>query len=58
MKGRQRRGAVRLEVSGLFAEGVTPPELARRLRVSSKSAYQWQQARREGGAAGSESPRS
>jgi transposase len=50
-KGRQRREAVRLEAAGLFAEGVTPQEVARRLRVSSKSAYQWQQAWRDGGAA-------
>jgi transposase len=35
----------------LFAEGVTPPKVARRLRVSSKSAYQWQKAWREGGTA-------
>ncbi len=51
VKGRQRREAVRLEAAGLFAEGVTPPEVARQLRVSSKSAYQWQQAWRESGAA-------
>jgi transposase len=50
-KGRRRREVVRLEAAGLFAEGVTPPEVARRLRVSSKSAYLWQQAWREGGAA-------
>ncbi|MFF3691020.1 transposase [Streptomyces sp. NPDC002187] len=49
-KGRRRREAVRLEAAGLFAEGVVPPEVARQLRVSSKSAYQWQQAWREGGA--------
>jgi transposase len=49
-KGRRRREVVRLEAAGLFAEGVAPPEVARRLRVSSKSAYQWQQAWREGGA--------
>jgi transposase len=50
-KGRRRREAVRLEAAGLFAEGVAPPEVARRLRVSSKSAYQWHKAWREGGTA-------
>ncbi|WP_281155728.1 winged helix-turn-helix domain-containing protein [Streptomyces sp. HYC2] len=50
-KGRRRREAVRLEAAGLFADGVTAPEVARRLRVSSKSAYQWQKAWREDGAA-------
>ncbi|MFE7245271.1 helix-turn-helix domain-containing protein [Streptomyces sp. NPDC057580] len=49
-KGRQRREAVRLEAAGLFAEGVRPLEVARRLRVSSKSAYQWYQAWTRGGA--------
>ncbi|MDF3140026.1 MULTISPECIES: helix-turn-helix domain-containing protein [unclassified Streptomyces] len=49
-KGRRPREAVRLETAGLFAEGVVPPEVSRQLRVSSKSAYQWQQAWREGGA--------
>jgi putative transposase len=43
-KGRQRREAVRLEAAGLFAEGASPPEVARRLQVSSKSGYQWQKA--------------
>ncbi|MDH6711498.1 transposase [Kitasatospora sp. MAA19] len=50
-KGRQRREAVRLEAAGLFADGLGPPEVARRLRVSSKSAYQWHQAWTKDGAA-------
>ena len=50
-QGRQRREAVRLEAAGLFAAGVKPREVARRLRVSVKSAYQWHQAWREDGAA-------
>ncbi|MFD7593892.1 helix-turn-helix domain-containing protein [Kitasatospora sp. NPDC059812] len=40
-KGRQRREEVRLEAAGLFADGLGPPEVARRLRVSSKSACLW-----------------
>ncbi|MFJ5068189.1 winged helix-turn-helix domain-containing protein [Kitasatospora sp. NPDC088556] len=48
-KGRQRREVVRLEAAGLFADGLGPPEVARRLRVSSKSAYQWHQEWAEGG---------
>jgi hypothetical protein len=39
-KGRQRREAVRLEAAGLIAAGVKPSGVARRLRVSVKSAYQ------------------
>ncbi|MEV6054318.1 winged helix-turn-helix domain-containing protein [Streptomyces sp. NPDC052107] len=50
-KGRLRREAVRLEAAGLFAEGLTSREVARRLRVSPKSAYQWQKAWRAGGTA-------
>ncbi|MCX5233095.1 winged helix-turn-helix domain-containing protein [Streptomyces sp. NBC_00233] len=48
-KGRQRREAVRWEAAGLFAEGIRPPEVARRLRVSRKSACQWQRSWQEGG---------
>lgn len=50
-KGRRRREAVRVEAAGLFAEGLGPVEVARRLRVSSKSAYQWHQAWTKGGVA-------
>ncbi|MEU8925955.1 helix-turn-helix domain-containing protein, partial [Kitasatospora sp. NPDC048545] len=46
-KARQRREAVRLEAAVLFDEGVPPKEVARRLRVTAKSAYQWHQAWRE-----------
>jgi transposase len=49
-QGRRRREAVRLEAAGLFADGVGPMEVARRLRVSRKSAYQWHQSWQEGGA--------
>lgn len=50
-EGRRRREAVRVEAAGLFAEGIKPPEVARRLRVSRKSAYQWHGVWREAGPA-------
>ncbi|MEU2391511.1 helix-turn-helix domain-containing protein [Streptomyces sp. NPDC007369] len=37
--GRARREAVRFEAAEMFEQGVRPPEVARRLRVSRKSAY-------------------
>ncbi|AZQ40020.1 helix-turn-helix domain-containing protein [Streptomyces cyaneochromogenes] len=40
-KQRDRREQVRFEAAELFAHGVTPPQVARRLRVSRKSAYAW-----------------
>src|SRR5512142_1911118 len=39
--GRASREKVRLQAAEWFAEGVTPPEVARRLRVSCNSAYAW-----------------
>ncbi|MFF9512478.1 helix-turn-helix domain-containing protein [Streptomyces sp. NPDC014727] len=48
--GRLRRESVRMQAAELFAQGIKPLEVARRLRVSGKSAYQWQQLWREGGA--------
>ena len=39
--GRARREKVRLQAAEWFAEGVEPPEVARRLRVSCNSAYVW-----------------
>ncbi|MET8630184.1 winged helix-turn-helix domain-containing protein, partial [Kitasatospora sp. NPDC004669] len=38
-----------MEAATLFDEGVPPGEVARRLRVTAKSAYQWHQAWREDG---------
>ncbi|GGV01876.1 hypothetical protein GCM10010211_81470 [Streptomyces albospinus] len=38
-----------MEAAEPFARGINPPEVARRLRVSWKSAYQWHKAWREGG---------
>ncbi|MER7468546.1 winged helix-turn-helix domain-containing protein [Streptomyces sp. NPDC097981] len=49
--GRQRRESVRIQAAELFAQGVRPPEVAQRLRVSRKSAYQWHQLLRDGGVA-------
>ncbi|MFH9355518.1 helix-turn-helix domain-containing protein [Kitasatospora sp. NPDC017646] len=39
--GRAKRERVRFEAAELFEQGVQPPEVARRLRVSRKSAYAW-----------------
>jgi putative transposase len=49
--GRARREKVRLQAAEWFAEGVTPPEVARRLRVSCNSAYAWRRRWRDGGKA-------
>ncbi|MFD0480603.1 helix-turn-helix domain-containing protein [Nonomuraea thailandensis] len=46
---RAKREQVRLEAAGLFAAGMSPPEVARKLRVSRKSAYVWHQAWRTAG---------
>ncbi|WP_434060627.1 IS630 family transposase [Streptomyces yunnanensis] len=47
--GRRRREAHRMQAAELFEQKVKPAEVARRLRVSRKSAYQWQQMWRDGG---------
>uniref|UniRef100_UPI0038D3C792 winged helix-turn-helix domain-containing protein n=1 Tax=Streptomyces europaeiscabiei TaxID=146819 RepID=UPI0038D3C792 len=39
-----------MQAAELFAQQVKPPEVARQLRVSLKSAYRWQQLWRQGGA--------
>ncbi|MEU1305205.1 MULTISPECIES: helix-turn-helix domain-containing protein [Streptomyces] len=39
--GRRRRETVRLQAAELFKRKIEPPEVARRLRVSRKSAHQW-----------------
>jgi Transposase and inactivated derivatives len=38
-----------MQAAGLFEQDIKPLEVARRLRVSPKSAYQWQQLWRDGG---------
>ncbi|MET7913527.1 helix-turn-helix domain-containing protein [Streptomyces avermitilis] len=47
--GRQRREAVRRQAAELFEQKIKPLEVAQRLRVSRKSAYQWHQLWRDGG---------
>ena len=42
---------MRLQAAEWFAEGIEPPEVARRLRVSVNSAYVWRRRWRAGGAA-------
>src|ERR1700756_1431605 len=49
--GRARREKVRLQAAEWFAEGVEPPEVARRLRVSCNSSYAWRRRWRAGGKA-------
>ncbi|MDH2391198.1 helix-turn-helix domain containing protein [Streptomyces sp. HNM0663] len=44
-----KREAVRFEAAEMFEQGVRPPEVARRLQVSRKSAYAWHAAWRQGG---------
>nr|WP_329461014.1 helix-turn-helix domain-containing protein [Streptomyces sp. NBC_01431] len=39
--GRAKREAVRFEAAEMFEQRTRPPEVARRLRVSRKSAYAW-----------------
>lgn len=38
-----------MQAAELFEQEIKPPEIARRLRVSPKSAYQWHQLWRDGG---------
>ncbi|MGX1976920.1 IS630 family transposase [Streptomyces kronopolitis] len=48
--GRRRRESVRMRAAELFEQKIKPPEVARRLRVSRKSAYEWHRLWRDGGA--------
>ncbi|GAA0328247.1 hypothetical protein GCM10009540_55150 [Streptomyces turgidiscabies] len=48
--GRAKREAASFEAAEMFGQGVRPPEVARRLRVSRKSAYAWNAAWRQAGA--------
>jgi putative transposase len=50
-RGRTRREQVRLQAAAWFAEGIEPPEVARRLRISPNSAYVWRRRWRSGGEA-------
>lgn len=47
--GRARREALRLEAAALFAAGVPAERVAKRLRVSQRSAYRWKAAWSAGG---------
>jgi len=51
-RGRARREAVRMQAADLFEREVPAGQVAARLRVSAKSAYQWQQTWRQFGRAG------
>jgi transposase len=48
--GRARREKVRLVAARMFAQDVSPVLIAKYLRVSTKSVYQWRRAWRAGGA--------
>jgi len=49
--GRVRREMVRLQAAQMFEQDVSPVQVARELRVSTKSVYQWRRCRRSGGEA-------
>jgi transposase len=48
-EGRARREKVRLQAAQMFEQDMDPMQIARCLRVSSKSAYQWRRRWRAGG---------
>ena len=48
---RARRERARLPAAQMFEQAVSPVQVARRLRVSTKSAYQWRRRWRAGGQA-------
>ena len=48
-EGRARREKVRLAAAEMFAQDADPALIARSLRVSTKSVYQWRRAWRAGG---------
>ena len=50
-EARARREEVRLRAAQLFVQGMAPGQVARVLRVSTKSVYQWRRAWRAGGEA-------
>ncbi len=51
-EGRSRREMVRLQAAEMFAHDADAREIARSLRVSTKSVYQWRRAWRASGEAG------
>src|ERR1035437_3908976 len=50
-EGRARRERLRLQAAQLFEQDASPVQVACRLRVSTKSAYQWRRRWRAGGPA-------
>jgi transposase len=50
-RGRSRREQVRLEAAEIFAQDADARQIARSLRVSTNSVYQWRRAWRAGGEA-------
>jgi transposase len=50
-RGRARREKLRLQAAQMFEQGMEPVQVARLLRVSAKSAYQWRRRWRVGGEA-------
>lgn len=48
-EGRARRETVRLQAAEMFAQDADPVQVARSLRVSTKSVYQWRRVWRTGG---------
>ena len=48
-RGRAKREAVRRQAAGWFAQGISVPEIARRLRVSQTAVYGWRKRWRTGG---------
>src|SRR5712691_980452 len=50
-EGRGRREMVRLQAAQMFEQGIDPVQVARQLRVSAKSVYQWRRRWRAGGPA-------
>jgi len=50
-EGRARREKVRLQAAQMFAQDMDPVQIARLLRVSARSVYQWRRAWRAGGEA-------
>jgi len=50
-QGRSRREQVRLQAAEMFAQDADAGQIARSLRVSAKSVYQWRRAWRAGGEA-------
>ena len=51
VQGRSRREQVRLEAARMFVQDADARQIARLLRVSTKSVYQWRRAWRAGGEA-------